>query len=112
VHKGAQGALKPDSADIQKPAKDPVPKPVFGQVMSETEKAEYQREYENNSAAARNALASLPGKELAPDQAATISRIKSFLQQASAAKASDWSLAANLALRALLLARDLAGSVH
>jgi hypothetical protein len=112
VHKGAQPALKPVTAELPKSAKDPTPKPVFGQVMSETERTGYEREYETNSAAALKALASMPRGGLTPDQAAAVTRIKSFLQQAAAAKPSDWSLAANLALRALLLARDLAGTVH
>jgi hypothetical protein len=112
VHKGAQGALKPVAAELPKPPKEPTPKPVFGQVISEKERAEYQREYETNSAAALNVLSSVPRGGLTPDQTSTVARIKSFLQQAAAAKPSDWSLAANLALRALLLARDLAGDVH
>ncbi|MBI4893884.1 MAG: hypothetical protein HY821_24925, partial [Acidobacteria bacterium] len=60
---------------------------------------------------ARQTLTRLTGRALSRDQAETASRIRSFLSQADEAQAKDPSLAAQLARRAELLARDLLNSV-
>jgi hypothetical protein len=84
----------------------------LGQIITEQQKAEYQRTYEVDSGTAGQILASFSARRLARDQMDTVARIRSFLQQAAEARTSDWSLAANLARRAVLLARELAGRIE
>jgi hypothetical protein len=104
--KAAPPALKPQPAEAA-PAKA-VREPVLGQLITEEQKTEYRRTYDENASEANRLLASFSAKKLVKEQVDTVGRIRSFLQQAGEAKATDWSLAANLARRALLLARELA----
>jgi hypothetical protein len=81
---------------------------VLGQLITPEQAAEYRRAYDVNSAAATRILGSVTTRKLETGQIATAERIRSFLQQASEARANDWSLAASLARRAAVLARELA----
>jgi hypothetical protein len=81
---------------------------VLGQLITEEQKAEYRRTYDESAGEATRLLTSFSTRKLMKDQLDTVARIRSFLQQATEARATDWSLAANLARRAAVLARELA----
>jgi hypothetical protein len=89
-----------------------VQEPVLGQLITEEQKAEYRRTYHENAGEANRILLSFSARKLAKEQVDTIARIRSFLQQAGEARSTDWSLAANFARRALILARELAQRIE
>jgi hypothetical protein len=76
--------------------------------MTNEQKAEYRRAYDAHASEANRILLSVSARKLVKEQIETVTRIRSFLQQAREATATDWSLAANLARRAAILARELA----
>jgi hypothetical protein len=78
-------------------------------LISSEQKAEYRRAYEADASEATNILLSFSARKLGKEQVDTVTRIRSFLQQAAEARANDWALAANLARRAAILAREIAG---
>jgi hypothetical protein len=110
ARKTAQPALKPQPAES--PPAAAAREPLLGQIMTEEQKAEYRHIYETNAGAANRILSSFAVRKLAGEQLETLARIRSFLQQAAEARATDWSLAANLARRAAVLASELAGRVE
>jgi Tfp pilus assembly protein PilF len=85
---------------------------VLGQLISEEQRTEYQRAYEVDTNEANKILLSFSSRKLARDQTDSVTRIRSFLQQAAEARANDWALAANLARRAAILAREIAGRLQ
>jgi hypothetical protein len=101
-----QPTLKPQPGDAT-PA-SAAREPVLGQLETEEQRAEYRRAYEDSSSEADRLLLSFSSRKLAKDQFEAVARIRSFLQQAADARANDWSLAASLARRAAILARELA----
>jgi hypothetical protein len=90
----------------------PVAAPALGQILTEEQKAVYRRSYEVSSETARKTLSSLIARQLTSEQRDTLARVQSFLRQADEAKGRDWSLAAQLARRAELLAQDLVANVR
>lgn len=82
-------------------------RPQFGPILTEEQKSEFRNAYEQSISAASDLLAGLAGRQLSSAQQESVARIKSFLDQAREATATNWSLAAQLARRAELLARDL-----
>jgi hypothetical protein len=90
----------------------PVAAPALGQILTEEQKSEYRRSYEVSSEAARKTLSPLSVRKLTPEQKDTLARVQSFLRQADEARGRDWSLAAQLARRAELLAQDLVATVR
>ena len=99
---------KPDPA--QAPAQPPPPPPAFGQILTPQQQTEFRRSYQQSAQFARQTLSQLSGRALSRDQADTANRIRSFLSQADEAQSKDPSVAAQLARRAELLARDLLNS--
>jgi hypothetical protein len=106
ARKKPQPALKPQPADTA--ATEPAREPVLGQLITPEQTAEYRRAYDVNSAAANRLLNSFTTRTLEQEQVEAVARIRSFLQQATEAKSTDLSLAASLARRAAVLARELA----
>ena len=106
AQKSAPVPLKPKPAET--PPVSTEREPVLGQLMTEEQKAEYRRTYDAHAGEANRILLSVSAKKLVKDQLEAVTRIRSFLQQAGEARATDWSLAANLARRAAILARELA----
>jgi hypothetical protein len=104
-------ARKPPVPEPIEPAV-PVREPVLGQIMTEEQKAEYRRTYETNTSIATRILSSFSTRKPPGEQMETLARIRSFLQQAAEATATDWSLAASLARRAAILATELAGRLE
>ena len=99
---------KPDPA--QAPAQPPAPPPAFGQILTPQQQTELRRSYQQSAQFARQTLSQLSGRALSQDQAETANRVRSFLSQADEAQSKDPSVAAQLARRAELLARDLLNS--
>jgi hypothetical protein len=106
AQKTAPTALKPQPAETPPAAAGR--EPVLGQLITEEQKAEYRNTYDANASEANRLLLSFSARKLVKEQLETVTRIRSFLQQAAEARSSDWSLAANLARRAAILARELA----
>ena len=106
TQKSAPAPLKPKPAET--PPARTEREPVLGQLMTEEQKAEYRRAYDTHASEANRILLSVSARKLVKDQFEAVTRIRSFLQQAGEARATDWSLAANLARRAAVLARELA----
>lgn len=94
------------------PEPPPSPPPVLGQILNPQQKAQLQGAYEQSARAARELLERISGRALTPEQSEAAGRVRSFLSQAAQAKEKDPSTAAQLARRAELLARDLAGSLR
>ena len=93
------------------PAAQPLPPPpAFGQILTPQQQTELRRSYQQSAQFARQTLSQLSGRALSQDQADTANRIRSFLSQADEAQSKDPSVAAQLARRAELLARDLLNS--
>ena len=90
----------------------PPPPPAFGQILTPQQQAEFRRSYQQSAQFARQTLSQLSGRALSRDQADTANRIRSFLSQADEAQSKDPSVAAQLARRAELLARDLLNSLR
>jgi hypothetical protein len=84
----------------------------LGEILTDEQKAEYRRTFQQSDSAARQLLSNITGRTLNSDQQDVLARIRSFLEQATEAANSDWSLAAQLARRAELLARDLASTIR
>ena len=108
--KSAPSVLKPQP--VETPPAGTMREPVLGQLITEEQKAEYRRTYDENAGEANRILLSFSAKKLLKDQVDTVARIRSFLQQAGEARSTDWSLAANLARRAVILARELAQRIE
>jgi hypothetical protein len=99
---------KPDPAPV--PAQPPAPPPAFGQILTPQQQTAFRRSYQQSAQSARQTLSQLSGRALSRDQADTANRIRSFLSQADETQSKDPSVAAQLARRAELLARDLLNS--
>jgi hypothetical protein len=101
---------KPKPEPAQAPAQPPAPPPAFGQILTPQQQTELRRSYRQSAEFARQTLSQLSGRALSQDQAETANRVRSFLSQADEAQSKDPSVAAQLARRAELLARDLLNS--
>ena len=99
---------KPDPAPA--PIQPPAPPPAFGQIFTPQQQTAFRRAYQQSAQSARQTLSQLSGRALSRDQADTANRIRSFLSQADEARSKDPPVAAQLARRAELLARDLLNS--
>jgi hypothetical protein len=101
---------KPKPDPTPPPVQPPAPPPAFGQILTPQQQAAFRRSYQQSAQSARQALSQLSGRALSRDQADTANRVRSFLSQADEAQSKDPSVAAQLARRAELLARDLLNS--
>lgn len=101
---------KPKPEPAQAPAQPPPPPPAFGQILTPQQQTELRRSYQQSAQFARQTLSQLSSRALSQDQADTANRVRSFLSQADEAQSKDPSVAAQLARRAELLARDLLNS--
>jgi hypothetical protein len=70
------------------------------------------QEYQTAANEARQALEAASGRSLSEEQSAGLVRIRSFLSQAESLSGGDPRAAAELARRALVLARDLLKSLR
>lgn len=92
------------------PVAVPVAPPKLGDVLTEDQEKQYSASIDQSLSRAEASLNALGGRQLNKDQQAEVEQIRSFIQQAKAARTSDASGAKSLAERAEVLARDLAAS--
>lgn len=98
---------KPKPEPAQVPAPPPPAPPAFGQILTPLQQTEFHRSYQVSAQFSRQTLGQLSGRALSRGQAETANRIRSFLSQADEIQSKDPAVAAQLARRAELLARDL-----
>jgi hypothetical protein len=99
----------PDATTI--PTVTPVPSPQISAQVPPAQQAEIERKAMEEMAETQQEMTKIQGHKLSSGQRDTAEKIRSFLSQASdAAKASDWTLAGNLADKAHVLLEDLVRS--
>lgn len=103
----APPAVPEEKTETPPPAKPP----QLGELLDEEQRELYQQQYAASLASARAALAAIEGRNLSPAQADAAARVRGFIQEAEKMKASDIRTAAQLALRASSLGRDLQNSL-
>lgn len=109
----ARKAARPPAKDTPHPSPTPPANPPeLIEMLSPEEKADLTRSCNESLSAARDSLSQVAGRPMARDQIETRQRINSFIIQAESAKQTDLTVAAQLARRAELLARDLLNSLH
>ena len=79
-------------------------------LLSVEQRRAFNQEIDVGIQTARQLLNSLPLRGLSQDQRAAIKRIRAFIRQAQESRDHDLALAKNLAVRARVLAEDLASS--
>jgi hypothetical protein len=89
------------------PAEQPVPPPKLGQIIPPEQSREYNRTIDECLDRVRRVVAAMARKNLTPEQAEILNRIQVFQRQAEENRGQDLVIAASLAKRADLLAKDL-----
>jgi hypothetical protein len=107
---GPRPAATPDSGPAE--AQPAAPKPQLGEVVPSAQRVQLMQEYQTAANEARQALEAASGRSLSEEQSAGLVRIRSFLSQAESLSGGDPRAAAELARRALVLARDLLKSLR
>ena len=102
-------APKPPPVVVTEPTPEPTPVPRLGQIFTAEQTREYNRVYDEALERVRKSVAAMEKKSLTPEQSQTLETIRSFQKQAEQAHEQDLLTAVNLARRADLLAKDLAG---
>ena len=105
-----QPAVTP--APVSPPAA-PAPSPAqLREILTPQQRAELIKNLDQSLAAARESLSKVAGRPMTRDQAESARLVSSFAAQAESARSTDLIVAAQLARRAELLARDLVNSMH
>jgi hypothetical protein len=91
------------------PAPEPIAVPRLGQIYTAEQTREYSKTLEESLDRVRRTIAVIEKKSLTPEQSQALEGIRTFQKQAEQAREQDLLTAVNLARRADLLARDLAG---
>jgi hypothetical protein len=110
--KPAGGRQEQRATREQPKAAERGPAPPLAQILSQEERAELTQSLDRNLSDARQAVSRLSGHALTSEQFQAVSLVQSLLAQADKAKHTDLAIAAQLARRASLLARDLLTSVR
>ncbi len=92
------------------PAPPPAPPQLLGVSLAPSQERQFRADLDRLMANARGAIALSGGQTLSAAQRETVERIRSFLEQAGAARDKDPATALQLARRADLLGQDLAKS--
>ena len=100
-------AVTEPPAPVTPPPAAPVDPPRLGELLDPDQRRQVQQTYDENQTAARQALAGLDKRQLTREQSEAVARVRSFLQQAEELQKTDLRTAAQLALRASQLVRDL-----
>jgi hypothetical protein len=79
----------------------------LGEFLSESQRADIQRQFEQTMQRARQSLEKLTARRLEGPAAESVERVRAFLLQADQARARDPQTALQLAQRADVLATDL-----
>ena len=104
--------VAPDAPKLEatKPA-PPSPQPPLGAILSASTEHQFRTELDQLMVRARAVVERSNGQTLTGVQRETVERIRSFLEQANAAREKDPATALQLARRADLLGQDLAKSL-
>ena len=109
----APGQITPGETEQTPPAiVPPAPAPRLGEILTDTRRREYQADFTRYMAGARAALKRASPLTLNDSQKLTVTRIKTFLEQAETLRNRDLATALQLARRADLLGQDLLKSVR
>jgi hypothetical protein len=106
----AAPAAPPAAPPVAAPA--PAPVPQLGVLLTPEQRSQYEADYTRDLARAQDGLARSAEHSLSPAQKESVSRIRSFMRQAEELHGRDLATAAQLALRAAVLAQDLAESLR
>ena len=93
------------------PPPPPPPPPQLGVNLAPSVERQFRADLDRLMASARAAMAGRDGQTLSAAQRETVERIRSFLEQAGAARDKDPATALQLARRADLLGQDLVKSL-
>lgn len=108
-------AAKPSEPEptVPTPVATPaLPAPQLGEVLPEAQRRALEQTLEESLAAARRVLAALERRKLTRPQAESAGRVRAFVRQAEANRATNLTGAVQFARRAAVLADDLAESVR
>jgi len=106
-------ATAPASNPAPSPPVSPAPAaPKLGDILTPDAQKQYNASIDQSLSHAQTSLNSIGGRQLNKDQRTEVEQIRSFMQQAQTARASDPAGAKSLAERAEVLARDLAATFH
>ena len=100
----------PAAPEAPKPA-PPSPQPPLGAILSASTEHQFRTELDQLMVRARAVVERSNGQTLTGVQRETVERIRSFLEQANAAREKDPATALQLARRADLLGQDLVKSL-
>lgn len=104
---------RPATASAPKPVPpttaESAPPMLLGQIFSEEQKREYNRQIDENLDRVKKALVVIEQKKLSKEDAQVAETVRSIQKQAEQAREQDLVTAVNLARRADLLAKDLIG---
>ncbi len=102
----------PATAQVEPETPVPSPPQQLRPILSAEQRLSLERAIAQHVSRAQSVLVSLGRRTLTADQAATVKQIQTFLQQSEEARPTDLLRANNLAERAEILAKDLAGRVR
>jgi hypothetical protein len=94
------------------PTPPPTPAPQLTEILSDTQRRQYEAEFIQNVSQARTAIGRTTSHTLTAAQRESVERIRTFIQQAEESKARDLATAVQLARRAALLSEDLIRSLR
>ncbi len=102
----------PAPVPAEKVETPPSKPPQLGELLDEGQRERYRQQYDASLGSARASLAAAEGRDLNRSQADTAARVRGFIQEAEKIRSSDIRTAAQLALRASSLGRDLQNSLR
>lgn len=102
----------PEPEPVAEAAKPAAPLPQLQQILTPEQQRECNEVINQSLARAQRTLAAFDGRRVTREQATSIARIRTFIQQAEQARKTDLLTARALAERADVLARDLLKSVQ
>jgi hypothetical protein len=105
----SQPAQQPQAQPAPSP---PPPTPQLRPILTASQTQELERTIADRLSRAQGVLRSVQGRRLSRPQAASVSQIRTFIDQAEEARKTDLPRANNLAERAEVLAMDLARQVR
>ncbi|MDX1984995.1 MAG: hypothetical protein SFV51_32285 [Bryobacteraceae bacterium] len=107
----ARKAPAPKPAGVSSAASPAVAPQQLGRMLTPAQAAQHAQAYQQSARAAEKSLATIAGRKVSREQSESAARVRSLLKQAADMSGRDVSMAEQLARRAEVLARDLAGSV-
>ena len=103
---------KTEAQTLTQPAAPPAESPRLGQILTPTERQDYERRIGECSNRARQNLAMLKNHKLTTEQNTVVNQISNFLQQAQDAQPHDLPAAKSLAERADFLSQNLVSNLN